>query len=211
LFKILGFILSIGLFILPQSHAQDYSNEQVIVVEQPYEEAPQEEVEVVDAQTGRGIQYGGHILVPVWLGDAADAYNIGVGVHLRVGYELGAGLSFEGGVGLNSNKYKAFDDNLNNLFLTGGARYAILNPSALVPFLQGGVQANLWKTCAAKGNCSDNREFTIGYYIGTGLVFELNVNAALELGANFHGTTKGDVFDSSRFWISPFAGITLYY
>lgn len=199
-------------FAEPMTPAED-EGAQVIVTEDPN----QPQVAVVEqeesyAQQGRGLQYGASLIFPIWLSELGDAFNPGIGIAGRIGWEVGGGLSLElqGGITWNGTKAEFVEASLLDIFVNVGARYAILNPSRFLPFFQAGIGLNFWDFCEA-GVCSDYSEITFGLFGGAGLIYEINMNAALELGLNFQWTAAGDVFVDSQFAISPFLGITLYY
>lgn len=184
--------------------------------------APQ--VQVVEqesyAEQGRGLQYGASLYVPIWLGGdlsdsnerLADYFGPGVGIAGRIGWEMGGGLSFElgGGISWNPDNYAFGDVSLINAFVNVGARYAILNPSRILPFAQAGVGINIWNICS-EDVCSDYNEYTFGFFGGIGGIYEINMNAALELGVNFNLSSALDVTDGAQLGLSPFVGLTLYY
>lgn len=194
--------------------AQDTEDSAQVIVTDP--NAPQ--VQVVEqeesyAEQGRGLQYGLSLIFPIWLSDLGDEFNPGVGIAGRIGWELGGGLSFElgGGITWNGTKVDFIDAALLDIFVTVGARYAILNPSRLLPFFQAGIGLNFWNYCQ-EGVCSDYSEITFGLFGGAGLIYEINANAAVEAGLNFNWTSQGDIFTfGSQFNLSPFVGVTLYY
>ncbi len=181
----------------------------------PQQQAPQEQP--ATAAQGRGIEYGAHLLVPVWLTDEG-ALNPGFGIQGRIGWEFGGGFSTEINLGAMFNGYKDFDATLSNVWLGGGARYAFLNPSAFVPFVGAGLKLNFWGACAVVDTgvgtetiCSDERELTLGLNATVGAAYEIGPYFAIEFGANVDLTFPGDVFEESELYVSPFVGGTLYY
>jgi hypothetical protein len=161
-------------------------------------------------QSGRGLQYGGTLFVPIYFSDLRDALYPGIGIHGRVGWEVGGGFSFEGGIGAQFNPDRNLYGNLTNVFFTGGVRYAFLNPSALVPFIHAEVMINLWDFCDPFG-CTAYSSITAGFAGGGGLIWEINRDAALEVGANVAASSPGTTFFNWQAWVSPFIGVTLYY
>ncbi|MCC7543062.1 MAG: hypothetical protein IT379_42995 [Deltaproteobacteria bacterium] len=111
-----------------------------------------EEVPADQRAEGRGIQYGGHIVVAIPAhGVFAQDFGVGIGIHGRIGWELPSGLSLEANLGYlfisvldNDVGGVDGDDGMGALYLGGGGRFAFLNPSALVPFLGAGLGINLW-------------------------------------------------------------------
>jgi hypothetical protein len=189
--------------------------------QQPYPQQPaaqQAPPPEQTAYTGRGLQYGATLFVPLWLGDINADLRPGIGIHGRVGWELGRGLSIEGGIGWMGNRYEFYSGTQSNVFFTGGLRYAFLNPTALVPFVHAELQVNLWDYCYDDGFggsvCSGFSDVTVGVLAGAGLIWEINYNVSLELGLNYSGTSAGQVrlFNGHfQSWLSPFVGVTLYF
>lgn len=197
-------------------YGQPYDpNAQVIVTDPnaPPQQVQYVEQEEVTAEQGRGLQYGASLYVPIWLGDTVlnEAFLPGIGIAGRIGWELGGGLSFElgGGISWNPTRPEFEELSMYNFFIDVGARYALLNPSRFVPFFQAGVGVNLWNLCDDFG-CSDY-DPTFGFFGGAGAIYEINMNAALELGVNFNLSSAGNVFDEAQLGIAPFIGLTLYY
>lgn len=186
-----------------------------------YQQQPQN-VQVVEqtspAQQGRGLEYGGSLFVPIWLGDPAEYWNPGIGIDLRAGWELGRGLSLDGHLGFTYNGLDDaydlyYDSSLQSVYLGFGARYAFLNRSALVPFVQGGLQLNLWSFCS--GDCTKSSYDTVnfGLYGGGGLAFEVNANMSVDFGVNVMGVLGNNsaFFTARDMNIQPFLGASLYY
>ncbi len=179
---------------------------------QPVQPYPQQQPAqpVTDPVQGRGLQYGGTLFSPIFVSEVRDVLYPGIGIHGRVGFEFGHGFSLEGGIGAQWNPDRDGFGNLTNVFFTGGLRYAFLNPSALVPFLHAEVMVNLWDYCSEFG-CSGYSSVTAGFQGGGGLIWEINRDAALEVGANIAASSPGNTFFDWQAWVSPFIGITLYY
>ncbi len=228
----LGIIFGTGLSMLAgtasadEPSLEDERGAQVIVTDPNYQQQgyqQQQNVQVVEetspAQQGRGLEYGGSLFVPIWVGDPAEFWNPGIGIDLRAGWELGGGLSLDGHLGFTYNgldsAYEAFyDSSLQSVYIGFGARYAFLNRSALVPFIQGGLQLNLWAFCVG-GSCSDSSFDTLnfGLYGGGGLAFEVNANMSVDFGVNVMGVLGNNsaFFTARDMNIQPFIGASLYY
>lgn len=185
------------------NYGQDPNAQQVQVVEEP-------------ARQGRGFEYGGSIFVPIWLGDPGDVLTPGVGLDLRAGWEVGAGLSIDAHLGFTYNGVRgtAFaDDSLQSVYLGAGLRYAFLGRSAIVPFLQAGLQLNVWSYCVATGCKSSFDTLNFGVYGGGGLVYEVNANMSVDFGLDFMMVLgdDGGLFQGFEKNLQPFIGLTLYY
>lgn len=194
---------------------------------------------------GRGIEYGAHLVVPIPLhGVFSDDLGAGVGVHGRVGWELPGGFSFEANLGYLYFSVLDYDlgsvddnDSFSSLYGGVGARFAVLNPSAIVPFVGAGLGFNLWFVGTETGfrgrsgqtYCGSDFSCTLAGHEGegtfggfglivngaVGVIYEVTAQAAIELGAqcNFLATTGP--FDHARQphggFLTLFAGGTLYY
>lgn len=191
-----------------------------------YYQQPGQGVQVVEetttAEQGRGFEYGGSLFVPVWLADPGKLWNPGIGLDLRAGWELGGGISIDGHLGFTYNALDRnfadtygyyYDTSLQSVYLGVGLRYAFLNPSALVPFVQAGLQLNLWSFCEGSSCSSEWNTANFGLYGGAGVVFEVNANVGIDLGLNLMGALGSDTafFSSHDLLLQPFVGLTLYY
>jgi hypothetical protein len=179
------------------------------------------------AEQGRGIEYGAHLVVPIWLtkadfesgslpGDDPLRLDPGVGIQGRVGWEFAGGLSTELFLGYSSNRFEANEaERLTNLWVGAGMRYSFLNPSAFVPFIGASAQINFWSACAGDPKrdvevCVDS-EASVGVNASFGLIFEATRNIGLEVGAVVHTDVAIDVFDRFEAYVAPFAGATFYF
>lgn len=167
-------------------------------------------------QAGRGIEYGAHLIVPIWT-DSTLNLSPGFGVQGRVGWEFPGGLTPELNIGVMFNQWDIGDvlgvsvsTNLTNFWVGGGLRYAFLNPSAFVPFVGAGIALNVW-------NCSDctdsSARLTVSFNGLAGFAYEITQQIALEAGVQVNYSLKGEVFadGTTPLWISPFLGGTFYF
>lgn len=173
---------------------------------------------------GRGIEYGGHIVIPAWTGDEGDTFSVGGGLQGRVGWEFGS-FTAELNIGFQVSPYAdplLSDFTLNAVWLGAGVRYAFFNPSALVPFVGAGLKANFWTASytdpfTGEVTTSEKASGTLGLVLLAGVAYEVTPDIAIELGIEVNGSSGGDVFvdeDSNAhdvMWVSPFIGATLYY
>ncbi|MDH5490804.1 MAG: hypothetical protein OEY14_02410 [Myxococcales bacterium] len=180
---------------------------------QPYAQTPDEE----GASEGRGIQYGAHLLFPVWLTEPVAGYSVnpGIALHGRIGWEFPGGLAAELGLGVMGNEVlhvsdETLDYSLTGWWISGGGRFSFLNPSALVPFVGAALQINVWNECPT-GSCTADSYATVAVVGTAGLIWEMTADLGIEAGINATISAPGDVFESSQTFISPFAGATLYY
>lgn len=198
----------------------DERGAQVIVTDPNYGQQQQtQQVQVVEqnspAQQGRGLEYGGSIFVPVWIDSVRDYFNPGIGLDLRVGWELGGGLSVDGHLGFTYNGVRGsyYDTSLQSTYLGVGLRYGFLNRTALVPFLQAGLQLNLWSVCAGASCKGSFDTINFGLYGGAGLIYEASQNLSVDFGLNFMSILGNNdvLFDGFATNLQPFIGVTLYY
>jgi opacity protein-like surface antigen len=184
------------------------------------QQAPvEEQTSTEQAQQGRGIEYGGYLTVPIFVGPNADGIGLGVGLLGRVGWEFGSGFTAELNIGVQYNGATlvgpggfVFDGGITNISLGAGLRYSFLNASALVPFVGVGIQANLWGVDYGGGD-SYNDSLAFGFNALAGLAYELSADLAIEAGLRWDLTTKdaNGLFPAAQSYFSPFIGATLYY
>lgn len=194
-------------------------------------------VEEETAETGRGIQYGVHLVVPVYLlkHEGMDL-NVGIGAQGRIGWEFGSGLSVELALGIMYNgardgSYPESDPftgdpvtvtwegyGLTTIWVGLGLRYAILNPTAFVPFIGAGLMLPIWSNAFrdAFGGVSSEGDAVVsfGFNVLAGVQLEVSTNVGIELGAQLnYAIAPGwdQIYASPEMWLTPFAGVTLYF
>jgi len=195
-------------------------NQQQYQQQQQQQQQPvmEEQTSNEQAQQGRGIEYGGYLTVPIFVGPNADAIGLGVGLLGRIGWEFGSGFTAELNIGVQYNSAVlrdsggVFNGGITNISLGAGLRYSFLNASALVPFLGLGIQANLWGVDYGGGE-SYNDSLAFGVNALAGLAYELSADLAIEAGLRWDLSTKDSrgFFGAAQSYISPFVGATLYY
>jgi hypothetical protein len=99
--------------------------------------------------------------------------------------------------------------------LGAGARYLFFNETAIVPFVGLGVALHWWKLTMPPpppGGMRDkvSMELTLGFNGVAGAQIELARWVGIEIGAAFDFTLGFDTFRDPLFWITPFAGVTIY-
>jgi hypothetical protein len=211
----------------PQPAGQPQPGVQPQPVMQPTEEP--------SAQQGRGIEYGAHLLVPIFLTNPVTRVRVddattregdvdaglGLGIHGRIGWEFGAGFSIEANVGgLFStvsgtivDDGSSFDPQLTLLsfWLGAGARFAILNPSAFVPFVGVGAGVHFWDFCKDGDSTCESNSISVAVNGVVGFAYEISPFAAIEAGLQTNVAFPGDAFTETEVYLMPFAGGTLYY
>jgi len=189
---------------------------------QPVQQQPA--AQPATAEEGRGIEYGFHLIVPIWLTDLNNASSAspdvgvvraapGIGIQGRIGWEFPGGLSGEINLGamINNVSYSGTisDQTLNAFWLGAGLRYSFLNRTAWVPFIGVGLQLTGWGDSVCGSGCS--RTYTLGANGIVGLVLEINQFLGIEAGVQVMGSSKGETFSRPQLIVSPLAGLTLYY
>jgi hypothetical protein len=193
---------------------------QVQVVEQ--EELPEAQVveEGYVRGQGRGVQYGVHLISPVYLTEVRGnpgewlAPGPGMGLHGRVGWEFPSGFTLEvlGGFGVNGvdTRGGATGNVLTRAEVGAGLRYMFFNDTALVPFLQaGGSLRWFFFDWPSTGRQIDG-VLTAAVHGAAGLQIELSPYFGIEAGLAVDYTFAGDVFAEGLVTLMPFLGVTLY-
>ena len=198
----------------PQQVGYEQQPAQPQYAAQPGEQPPQEQ----PVQEGRGIEYGGHLVVPIWLTDDTSSISPGIGIQGRIGWEFPGGLTLEGNIGVManpiSNDAMRLDGTRTNVWLGVGARFAFLNASAFVPFVGAGVKLNIWQFTACDAvSCADSdSEINLGANALVGAAYELSPFLAIEFGVEINAVFPADkFFGETELYLSPFLGGTLYY
>jgi len=189
----------------------------LVVVEQQAqpEPAPEEQSGV----HGRGIEYGGHLVVPIFFDSDLNLLP-GFGAQGRIGWEFPGGLTTELNIGAMYNLFTsdvadlAGTSGISDLWVGAGARFAFYNPSALVPFIGAGVALNFWNVCKsddATTVCAGESAITFGFNGLAGVAYEISPFIAIEGGVQVNYSLKGQAFNDNQLYLTPFLGGTLYY
>lgn len=230
-----------------------HAGEAGVYVQGGYAPPPGGEVQVVEQAppqeqraAGRGIQYGGHLLVSVPLhGVFAQDFGPGFGIHGRIGWELPSGWSVEMNLGFlymtaqdpDAAVYVDEVAGIGTLYGGVGARYAFLNPSAIVPFLGVGLGLNYWVAgdstayqgdsglvyCGSGVVCDAGDGTSYDTFGGVslmgnasaGIIYELTSDVSVEIGAQYNlqwlpGPFAGASGERGGY-LTIFGGGTLYY
>lgn len=200
-----------------------------IIVESsdPSLQQPGQEVAVQEEQRqGRGVEYGAHLLVPIFARTPfrntlpGVGLSPGIGIQGRVGWEFPNGFTTELNLGFAYNGItgtSASNPALTNFWVGAGARYSFLNASALVPFVGAGVAVHFWTAQFDDGfvTIQSESELALGLNVLGGFAYELSPEIALEAGlqANFTTASFSDVVNpvERSVYLTPFLGGTLYY
>lgn len=211
----LASVLSLAVF------APSLADAQVTVIEE--EEAEVVERGYVQGQ-GRGIQYGAHLISPIYVMDMERGGGTreplgtsgGGGVRGRIGWEFPSGLSVEvvGGIAFNYVPERPSEVADRSHVLTQGdilvgGRYAFYNETAFVPFIGLGGGLKLFYFSWPDGDVEDPAAaFTIEATVGAQI--ELSPFFGIELGANVAYTFGHEHFETGFISVTPFIGLTLY-
>lgn len=199
------------------------------------EEAELAEEQVVERGyvrgVGRGIQYGAHLISPVYVtsvlaqnGEGVDGTAVGVdgglGIHARIGWEFPSGFTLEVQGGLAVNAVPDADYEMSNAFTRGevglAARYMFFNDTAFVPFVEVGGALRWfffdWRPSrTADPQTAGEHENLTGAVKGAiGAQIELSPYFGLELGCAVDYTFAGAIFTEGFVSVTPFVGVTLY-
>lgn len=174
---------------------------------------------------GRGIQYGAHIISPVYLTSVQPRNGRplqpsgGAGLLARIGWELPSGLTLEvaGGFAMNGLDRPAGFDELGSVFtraeVGGGARYMFFNDTAFVPFVGiGGSLRWFWFDYLDAGGrvSAVNEELTGAIQGAVGAQVELSPYFGIEAGVAVDYTFAASAFEEGFVALMPFLGVTLY-
>ena len=206
---------------------------QPVYYEQPQQPAPVPIAEEPPSrESGRGIEYGGHIIVPIFIADEHPDITLfpGIGIQGRVGWEFPGGFTTEMNLGVMVNVSDAqfvfdgrdaYDYSITNLWVGAGARYAFYNISAFVPLVGAGIALNIWNNAITYDDFDGSHTESIGdgavslgFNALVGLAIELSSDLAIEAGlqANYTFPPPERLIPAQpKMWITPFIGGTLYY
>jgi len=197
---------------------------QVVVVE---EEDVSEEVIVERGYVhgvGRGIQYGAHVISPIYLmpmdraGTLSDrlGYGPGAGLHGRIGWEFPSGFTVEvhGGFAFNAVDSVPGEPTDRSHVLSQAdvglaLRYMFFNETAVVPFVQVGAGGRWFWFHWPDGDDIDAAG-AIALTGAVGLQIELSPYFGIEGGALVDYTFGMDIFREGFVSVTPFLGVTLY-
>jgi len=211
-----------------QTQLEPAQDGQLQVVESGQQQPPPGQPQPVQpaqtAEEGRGIEYGAHLIVPIFLTNDL-AGSVGIGIQGRAGWEFPGGFALELNIGIQGNGFALYDPVtdldaegvITAVWIGGGARYAFLNPSAFVPFIGAGIALDFWGTTYdwSDGTTEEYQsQITFATNALVGAAIELSPYIGLEFGLQVNYSFPGNVtlFDGKgQLWISPFAGGTLYF
>lgn len=173
---------------------------------------------------GRGLSYGAYLLSPIHAtpvergGGSREPLGpgAGVGVQVRVGYELPDGFQLElyGGFAFNEIASVPMEDPMRSHVLTHGdvgfgLRYNLLTGTPFIPFARLGAGTRLmFFTWGSDGQAE---EFVTAALDGAlGLQIEVAPFFGVEVGALVEYAFGLDALEAGVVLVTPFAGVTLY-
>ncbi len=176
---------------------------------------------------GRGVQYGAHLVSPVYLSsvtpsgatraDAPVPVGGGFGLLARIGWEFPSGITLEvlGGFAANGvdTRGNAMSDVLMRADVGAGLRYMFFNETAFVPFVQlgGTVRWHFFDFVRAGNVEHASGDPTFAVHGAVGFQIELSPFFGIEAGCLVEWTAWGSTFEEPGYVsITPFAGVTLY-
>lgn len=214
-----------GLVLFALSALASPVSAQVVVVEQEQASAQIVERGYVRGQ-GRGIQYGAHLVSPIYVSTVEPArgrpldVSAGLGVLGRIGWEFPSGFTLEvfGGLAANGVTRPPGRDDLSDALLRaelgGGLRYMFFNDTALVPFVQVGASFRwFWFDYLDPANMprSVHAEITGALHGAVGFQIELTPFFGIEAGCAVDYAAWADIFaEPGVVSVMPFLGVTLY-
>lgn len=174
---------------------------------------------------GRGVQYGAHLVSPVYLSSVTPAagrdvrVGAGVGLLARIGWEFPSGFTVEAFGGLAANGVDTLEhDDMSNVLMRAeigaGFRYMFFNETAFVPFVQLGASLRWhWFDYLDFANSvqAANGDPTAALHAAVGFQIELTPYFGIEAGCMVDYTLWGKTFAEPGFVsLMPFVGVTLY-
>ncbi len=180
-------------------------------------ELPQEGVD-------RRFNWAMTIGVPVWLRIDKSIVRPGADISWVGGFDIGY-VVFGLGVGVMFTPIdlKNFEDEngnsgnqspLTRLYFFPEIRFQIPNDSLVLPYLTGAFDVNWWNFKETGLRCgfwvcstSSVYRFTPGFTGKVGLAFEIKRGVKFDLGMKYSLTGKGDFFQQTRWWLTPYVGV----
>jgi hypothetical protein len=169
-------------------------------------------------------QGGVKLGVPIFLDVDRDIVKPGASITAWGGFDIGW-VVFDFGLGL---QWMPTDTNeipegailqpsgfepLVRFSFSPGVRFQVPNIDAVLPYITGAFDANLWTFEALGAGCAwyycrdDGRaRFAPGFTGKAGLGIHLKNAMYLDVGFQYSMSGKGDFFNSTQWWVEPFIG-----
>lgn len=172
----------------------------------------------VDLRFQGGVELG----VPVFLNVDRDIVKSGASLAGWGGFDLGW-FVFELGIGF---QWTGVDTNeipevvlptgrepLVRLHFSPGVRLQVPTIDAVLPYVTGAFDANVWSFAALGSGCgwyycrNDSRgKFAPGFTGKAGVGIHLKGSMYLDVGLQYSLSGKGDFFERMQWWVEPFIG-----
>ena len=167
-------------------------------------------------------QGGANLGVPIFLDVDRDIVKPGASITGWGGFDIGW-VVFDFGLGL---QWTPIDTNnipnivqpsghepLVRFFFSPGVRFQVPTIDAVLPYITGAFDANLWTFQALDSSCDwyycrdDSRaQFAPGFTGKAGLGIHLKNAMYLDVGFQYSMSGKGDFFNQTQWWVEPFIG-----
>jgi len=167
-------------------------------------------------------QGGANFGVPIFLDVDRDIVKPGLSFTGWGGFDIGW-VVFDFGLGL---QWTGIDTNripdavqpsgfepLIRWSFSPGVRFQVPNVEAVLPYVTGAFDANLWSFAALGSGCGwyycrdDSRaQFAPGFTGKAGVGIHLKNAMYLDVGFQYSMSGKGDFFDRTQWWVEPFVG-----
>ncbi|HJL18474.1 MAG TPA: hypothetical protein RMH99_22610 [Sandaracinaceae bacterium LLY-WYZ-13_1] len=216
-------LLALALGLATLGLASTTAAQVTVVEEEQVEEEQVVERGYVRGQ-GRGIQYGAHLISPIYLLDVTRAgardpaaylaVGGGAGVLGRVGWEFPDGFTLEVFGGFAANGIDTRGTDASNILLRtelgAGGRYMFFNETAVVPFVQVGAGIRWWWFDWTDVAVEMSAEPTFAIHGAVGVQIELSPYFGIEGGATIDYAFGHEIFGDGMLAVTPFLGVTLY-
>jgi hypothetical protein len=162
--------------------------------------------------------------VPIWLNVPLEVVRPGADLSWVGGVDIGYAV-FGFGVGvmwtpINLREYVDEDGNsgsqspVTRLYFFPEVRLQVPNDSVVLPYLSGAFDVNWWNFRETGLRCGfwfcNTRSiyrFTPGFTGKVGLAFEIKRGVKIDVGMKYSLTGKGDFFNTTRWWLTPYVGV----
>jgi tetratricopeptide (TPR) repeat protein len=154
-------------------------------------------------------QLGAHLLVPYFATDSPEL-DIGFGARGWVGLLTPWGISGNVSAGAVTASKSLEDSEVTDVFFRAGIRYPFSGLEPIIPFIGGGLAANIWSTerTYASGEITDVSETSVSIDFIGGAIYHVTDGLGVEAGAHLWYDFGNEVFNNeSVTWISFVAGV----
>lgn len=167
-------------------------------------------------------QGGAQLSVPIFLNVDHSIVRPGASVMGWGGFDLGW-FVFDFGMGFQWTRIDTYNipvivdrpgyEPLVRLFFAPEVRFQVPVADAVLPYVTGSFDANIWSFAALGSGCawyycrSDSRgKFAPGFTGKAGLGIRLKGAMFLDVGFQYSMSGKGQFFERTQWWMAPFVG-----